>query len=102
MWMAASDARALFTSQSTAHMPTDSSVAIADRVSGMGPRQAFRAAVDGTRRGNKAGRPGWLLVAAAILLAAWTCVFAFPTFAQSSPFAGMAGRWAGGGTVTLD
>ena len=26
----------------------------------------------------------------------------FPSHAQSGPFAGMAGRWSGGGTVTLD
>jgi hypothetical protein len=68
----------------------------------MGPRRAFRAEVDGKGRGNKAGSPAWLIVAAAVLLGAWTCVFPFPAFAQSAPFAGMAGRWTGTGTVTLD
>jgi hypothetical protein len=41
-----------------------------------------------------------LLVAAAVLFGAG--LSALPAQAQSGPFAGMAGRWAGGGTVTLD
>jgi hypothetical protein len=41
-----------------------------------------------------------LLTAAAVFVAA--AVFASSSYAQSSPFAGMAGNWAGSGTVTLD
>jgi hypothetical protein len=66
--------------------------------------QASRAAAAGRRRGNKIAAASILsasrrlLVAAAVLFG----VSALPAQAQSGPFAGMAGRWAGGGTVTLD
>jgi hypothetical protein len=39
-------------------------------------------------------------MAAAVLLI--TAAFGASSHAQSGPFAGMAGRWAGGGTVSLD
>ena len=39
-------------------------------------------------------------MAAAVLLG--TGLSTLPAQAQSGPFAGMAGRWSGGGTVTLD
>jgi hypothetical protein len=69
--------------------------------------QAYRAAVDGKRRGNRAGRAAQsftlarrpLLVAAALLV---TLVSGSASYAQSGPFTGMAGNWSGGGTVTLD
>jgi hypothetical protein len=41
-----------------------------------------------------------LLMAAAVLL--FSAFFCASGHAQSGPFAGMAGRWAGGGAVTLD
>jgi hypothetical protein len=41
-----------------------------------------------------------LVLAAAVLLAA--SIGASPSHAQSGPFAGIAGNWAGGGVVTLD
>jgi hypothetical protein len=41
-----------------------------------------------------------LLMAAAVLFGAG--LFGLAAQAQSGPFAGMAGHWAGGGTVTLD
>lgn len=68
----------------------------------MGLQQASRAAVAGKHRGNSylvtASRR--LLLAAAVSLG--TGLGALPAHAQSGPFAGMAGHWAGGGTVTLD
>jgi hypothetical protein len=41
-----------------------------------------------------------LILAAVAMLAAAT--FSSPSFAQSAPFAGLAGVWSGRGTVTLD
>jgi hypothetical protein len=41
-----------------------------------------------------------MIVAAATLGAA--LAFTSPSYAQSGPFAGLAGVWSGGGTVTLD
>ncbi len=68
---------------------------------------AYRAAVDGKHRGNKAGRTAQLFTlawrpffAAAALLVA--LVSGSASYAQSGPFAGMAGNWSGGGTVALD
>ena len=66
----------------------------------------FRAAAGGKRRVNKAIRiaqhPGAVrqLIAAAVFLTALVCGSA--SHAQSGPFAGLAGVWSGGGTVTLD
>jgi hypothetical protein len=73
----------------------------------MGHQVAYLAAAGGTRRANKidfnlkslAGIRR-LLIAAAVLLAPFA---SSPVHAQAGgPFAGMAGNWAGGGTVTLD
>jgi hypothetical protein len=69
--------------------------------------RAYRAVVDGKRRGNRAGRIALgfkvarrpLLAAAALFVA---LVSGSASYAQSGPFAGMAGNWSGGGTVTLD
>ena len=89
------------------HMQTDNSAARPDRESGMGHQQAYLAAVDGKHRGNRTsgstkatGIGRRLLPAAAILFAA--SVLPASVKAQSGPFAGMAGNWAGGGSVTLD
>src|ERR1700747_3620276 len=89
------------------HMPTVNSAATPDRESGMGHQQAYLAAVDGKHRGNKTDKITnglvvirRLLIAAAVLLGA--SMAPSPGHAQSGPFAGMAGSWGGGGTVTLD
>ena len=74
----------------------------------MGHQRAYLAAVGGKHRGNKInGNSGALanirrlLIAAAVLLPA--SFSTSPVHAQAGgPFAGMAGNWAGGGTVTLD
>ena len=73
----------------------------------MGHQRAYLAAVDGKHRGNRItgstkaiGIGRRLLPAAAILFAA--SVLPASVKAQSGPFAGMAGNWAGGGFVTLD
>ncbi len=83
------------------------SAAILDQESGTGHLRACRAAADGKPHGNKpdpAAKPfatiRRLALAAAVLLVA--CVAGSASYAQSGPFAGMAGSWSGGGTVTLD
>jgi hypothetical protein len=68
---------------------------------------AYRAAVIGKQRGSNAGRAGTgpailrrlIFAAVTFLLVA---VSGSASHAQSGPFAGMAGNWSGGGTVTLD
>ncbi len=78
------------------------SVAILDRGSGMGHLRAYRAAADGKLPGNKPAKTfafiRRLTFAAAVSLVASGSA----SYAQSGPFAGMAGNWSGGGTVTLD
>jgi len=73
----------------------------------MGHQQAYLAAVAGKHRANKSNTITNTLVVARRLLIAAAVLFAAsaapsPSHAQSGPFAGMAGNWAGGGTVTLD
>jgi hypothetical protein len=73
----------------------------------MGLQRAYRVVVDGKHRGNNSSRAlGALLITRRLLMAAAVLfVASFSTsasHAQSGPFAGMAGNWAGGGTVTLD
>jgi hypothetical protein len=67
----------------------------------------YRAAADGKRHGNRAGQLAPALafarrlifaVAALLVAAVWSSA----SYAQSGPFAGMAGNWSGAGTVTLD
>jgi hypothetical protein len=74
----------------------------------MGHQVAYLAAVSGKHRGNKINfeltsrvNIRRLLIAAAVLFGASASTS--PVHAQAGgPFAGMAGNWAGGGTVTLD
>jgi hypothetical protein len=73
----------------------------------MGHQQAYLAAVDGKRLGNKASRMvdtfalvRRLIFAAITLFVA--SVSGSASYAQSGAFAGMAGIWSGVGTVTLD
>jgi hypothetical protein len=72
----------------------------------MGHLRAYRAAVDGKRRANNVGAIKPLAVARRLTFAAATLFVAAVTgtasYAQSGPFAGMAGHWSGGGTVALD
>src|SRR5258708_39026340 len=88
-------------------MPTATSVAMPDRGNGMGHLQAYRAAVDGKRRVNKAASTTEIPAVTRRLIFAVVTLFVASvsgsaSYAQSGPFAGMAGNWSGGGTVTLD
>src|SRR6202171_2323902 len=101
------DGRDVCGSQSVVHMQMVNSVAIPDRGNGMGHLRACRAAVDGKRRGNKTGRTADpLVVIRRVIFSTVTLFVALvsgsASYAQSGPFAGMAGNWSGGGTVTLD
>ena len=69
--------------------------------------QAFRAVVDGKRRGNRPDRTSEFIQNTRRLLFAaiaffMTGISVTPSYAESGPFAGMAGNWSGGGTITLD
>jgi hypothetical protein len=73
----------------------------------MGHQQAYLAAAAGKQRASNANQAfdnlantGRLLVAAAFLFVAF--LSGSKGYAQSGPFAGMAGNWAGGGAITLD
>jgi hypothetical protein len=73
----------------------------------MGHLRAYRAAVGGKHPDNRAGLTTailagirWLILALGTLLVA--SLSGSASYAQSGPFAGMAGNWSGGGTVTLD
>jgi hypothetical protein len=68
----------------------------------MGHLQGFLAAAAGKRRGSKGRLMAVIrrLIFAVTLLA--TTMLGSASHAQSGPFAGMAGNWTGGGTVTLD
>jgi hypothetical protein len=73
----------------------------------MGLLRGSRAAAVGKRRANKTSPPSDAHVAARRLILALVALLAVSLFgsasyAQSGPFAGMAGNWSGGGTVTLD
>jgi hypothetical protein len=69
--------------------------------------QAFRAAVDGKRRGSKPAPTAEIFANARRLIFAAVAFFLTSLsgtagYAQSGAFAGMAGHWSGGGTITLD
>jgi hypothetical protein len=73
----------------------------------MGHLRAYRAVADGKLPGSKARRiPKIPAVVRRLILAVVTLFAAFvsgsASYAQSGPFAGMAGNWSGGGTVSLD
>src|SRR3978361_2363049 len=82
-----------------------------DREDGMARLVGYRAAADGKLRVNNLKRPNCMLTgvqrlifaAATLFLASFLASAAGSSaYAQSGPFAGMPGTWAGGGTVTLD
>jgi hypothetical protein len=73
----------------------------------MGRPAEFHAAAAGKRHVNKAalssislGAARSLIVTVALLFAAF--IPSSASYAQSGPFAGLAGVWSGGGTITLD
>ena len=73
----------------------------------MGHLRAYRAAVGGKHPDNKTGlKTGTGAGIRRLILAIGTLLLASvsgsASYAQSGPFAGMAGNWSGGGTVTLD
>lgn len=73
----------------------------------MGLQLVSHAAVDGKRPVSKTSRTSELFAHARRLTFPAVAFFmaasaASPSHAQSSTFAGMAGTWSGGGTVTLD
>jgi hypothetical protein len=71
----------------------------------MAHQRAYLAAVDGKLPVNKAGRLAETFAYSRRLAFAAAAFFAASTavgHAQSGPFAGMAGNWHGGGTITLD
>ena len=71
----------------------------------MGHLPAYRAAVDGKPHGSKTSRTTGTFAVIRRLIFAVIALFVAsgsPSYAQSGPFAGMAGNWSGGGTVTLD
>ena len=73
----------------------------------MGHLRAYRAVVDGKRRGNKPAPLAEIPALIRRLIFAVITLFVVSasgsaSYAQSGPFAGMAGNWSGGGTVTLD
>src|SRR5665213_481803 len=107
MFPGAWDARVLCASQSMVHMRTASSVATQDRGSGMGHQRAYLAAADGKHRGNKTSQAtGGIAVARGLIFGALAffvaSIASSTSYAQSGPFAGLAGVWSGGGTVMLD
>ncbi|HZE54766.1 MAG TPA: hypothetical protein VE111_16070 [Bradyrhizobium sp.] len=67
----------------------------------------YRAAADGKHHGNRASQQSpalalarrLIFAVAALLIAS---MWGSSSYAQSGPFAGMAGNWSGAGTVTLD
>jgi hypothetical protein len=65
--------------------------------------RAYRAAVDGKHPANSA-RTSIFVTTRRLLFAvvAFFVASASASYAQSGPFAGMAGSWSGGGTVLLD
>ncbi len=70
----------------------------------MGHRGEYRAAVAGKHRGSDASRiaDGLMITRRLIFALAALFVSGSASYAQSAPFAGLAGFWSGAGTVTLD
>src|ERR1700681_3438137 len=89
------------------HMRTANSMAMPDGGNGMEHLREYRAAADGKRHGDRTSQQSpalalarRLIFAVAALLVA--SMWGSSSYAQSGPFAGMAGNWSGAGTVTLD
>src|ERR1700712_2975646 len=99
---AASVGKVLCASRSGVPMRTVNSAVTPDRANGTGRQQACRAAAAGKPRASNVTTRAAArrLIFAAVLSVAG--ISGSASFAQSGPFAGMAGTWSGGGTVTLD
>jgi hypothetical protein len=85
-------------------MQMASSATMRDRENGTGPLAASRAAVGGKLRDSNASLATLSLpILSRLIFAVATLLLAASlSYAQSGPFAGMAGVWVGGGTVSLD
>jgi hypothetical protein len=88
-------------------MQMASSTVMPDRENGTGRLQESRAAVGGKLRGSNASLANDNLSFFTRLIFAVVTLFVATisgsvSYAQSGPFAGLAGVWTGGGTVTLD
>jgi hypothetical protein len=77
----------------------------------MGHLRGYRVVADGKLRGNNANHAAKPYAGARRLIFAAVTLFSTlflasisgtASYAQSGPFAGLAGNWSGGGTVTLD
>ena len=72
----------------------------------MGHLRAYRAAAGGKRHGNNGQTAGNFAFLRQLIFGVVTLFVAAlsspASYAQSGPFAGMAGVWNGGGTITLD
>src|SRR4051812_27401464 len=87
------------------HMRTVISMAGPVRGSGMEHLQACHVAVAGKRRDNNVIAARQFIAYLRRLLFAAVAFFVASGslgYAQTGPFAGMAGAWSGGGTITLD
>lgn len=96
--------------QLVGHMQMASSVATPDQGNGIARLRACHAAADGKLRDSNAKMSQTtaplliirqLIFAIATLFVA-TVVYAPASYAETGPFAGMAGNWSGSGTITLD
>src|SRR4051794_35276238 len=95
-----SDARDWCASRSQVHMQMVNSAVMLDRGNGMGLLRACRVVVDGKHRASNANRRAHLLVAFRQLIVVLAALVAVTlsgsaSYAQSGPFAGMAGNWSG-------
>jgi hypothetical protein len=107
MFQAVSDGKVLCEYPSMVHMRTANSMAMPDGGSGMEHLREYRAAADGKRHGNRTSHQSPALASARRLIFAVAALlvasmWGSSSYAQSGPFAGMAGNWSGAGTVTLD
>ena len=68
----------------------------------MGHLRAYRAAADGKLPANKPAKTFGVIRRLTFAAAVSLVASGSASYAQSGPFAGMAGNWSGGGTVTLD
>src|SRR5437773_1886626 len=89
------------------HMRPVNSVATPDRGNGMARQRVYRVAAGGKHPASKTSRTSKFFATTRRLTFAAVAFFvtslaASTGHAQSGPFAGMAGNWSGGGTVTLD
>src|SRR5665647_962227 len=107
MFRAASVGKVWCAFRSTVHMQMANSAVTQVRADGMGHPPGFPAAAVGKLRGSKAKPTADTVAVIRRLIFAVVALFVATvsgsaSYAQSGPFAGMAGNWSGGGTVALD